>query len=437
MVSRVMRPCRVLMIFLILAISCPLLAGCYDLREVDDLGYVIAMGLDKGTTNNLRMTLQFAKPQAGGGGAENGGGSGGDKKFLQIVIETPTIYSGLNMTNTFISKEIDLSHMKVMVFSRELAREGLSPYIHAMLRGREFRPNIPIVISRDTAEEYLGAIDPHLVLNASKYYELVFQSYRYTSFIPEMEFHDFYNGVESFERNAVAILGGVNKYESSVDFDSGQSTHTKHGYLQPFEGDFLAGDIPRVGGTKSENIGLAVFDGDRMVGELDGTYSTFYLMCTGEYVHAYWTMPDPTAEGYFVLLDIKQSRAPRHDVSIVEGKPRIGLSINLEGDFLSIQSTIDYEYGESLKLFEKTVEEFMERSLTDFLDVTARELRSDICGFGLAARTKFLTLDDWISYGWKSRYEEATFTVDVNFKARRPGLILKSGPAVSSGGKAD
>src|SRR5690606_36586961 len=88
------------------------MTGCFDAREVDDLAYPMAIGFDKGDNNLLKMTLQLALPVAiaGGGGEEAPGGGG--KTSSIVTLEVPALFSGLNMANTFISKQINLSHVK-------------------------------------------------------------------------------------------------------------------------------------------------------------------------------------------------------------------------------------------------------------------------------------------------------------------------------------
>jgi len=56
-----------------------LLTSCFDSKEIDDMAYVVALGLDKGATNHLKMTLQLAVPakaSSGEGGGSGGGGGG-------------------------------------------------------------------------------------------------------------------------------------------------------------------------------------------------------------------------------------------------------------------------------------------------------------------------------------------------------------------------
>lgn len=49
-----------LLIFSMLLFS---LTACYDARSLESLSYAVAIGLDKGNNNLLRLSLQFASPR--------------------------------------------------------------------------------------------------------------------------------------------------------------------------------------------------------------------------------------------------------------------------------------------------------------------------------------------------------------------------------------
>ena len=55
---------RLFLIFLI-CILLFLVSGSYDARGLEDLSYAVAIGLDKGTDNLLRLSLQFSAPGSG------------------------------------------------------------------------------------------------------------------------------------------------------------------------------------------------------------------------------------------------------------------------------------------------------------------------------------------------------------------------------------
>lgn len=425
-------------ILLVILLLSSLLSGCFDRQEADEMTYVIAIGLDKGKTNVLKMTLQYAVPTAVGGGGQPSGGGGENKSLSNLTLDCPTLYAGLNMANNFVGRQVNLSHAKVLVFSKELAESGDAyKYIYAIVRGREFRPNIYIAISTTSAEDYIKSISPIQELNPAKYYELKFSSYKYTGFTANTELSSFYFHSKAGDQQPVVILVGAGKYKSPEEFDPKKSTYTKKERENPLGGDYIAGNLPKTGDVEGEAMGLAVFDGDKMVGELDGQETTYYLLARGEYIRSYISIPDPLKKKYYVILNMKQNRKPIQKVEMVDGKPKISLILNLEADYLAIQSGFDYESDEGRNLFEKTTQDFLKKEVLAFLMRTAKEFKSDICGFGRSLKSKFLTWDEWENFKWLSKYKESTFNVEVKLKIRRPGLIIRSNPATSSEGKVE
>ena len=422
-------------IIITILLSCILLSGCYDRKELDDLTYIMAIGLDKGTTNNLRMTLQYAVPLAIGGGGGSSGGGGGPKSVSNVTVECPSLYAGLNMINNFVGKQVTFSHAKLIIFSEELIQGGqMVNIVRAFLRGREFRPNMYVAVSRGSAEDYIKSVIPIQEADPSKYYELKFSAYTYTGFTANTQIHNFIVNTTSPAIQPVATLIGVGKYEASKDFIDKSTALTK-GRPNPLEGDYKAGDIPKTGDIKGETMGLAVFDGLNLVGELDGAEATNYLMATGEFKHAYMTFPDPQAKDRYIILDVKQSRKPVRRVEFVDGKPKIDIKVMLEADFLSIQSGINYENVENTGIFEKSTQEFLKMDIEKLLSRTTKEFHSDICGFGKETKSKFLTWNEWARINWLGIYKDSSFNVNVNLKVRRPGLMIRSSPIFSSEGE--
>lgn len=422
-----------LLLILVIAICMPL-SGCYDAKEIDELAYVMAIGIDKGKTNFLKITLQIAVPKNIGGGSEGKKGSGEESSTI-ISADAPAITTSFNMLNTFFSRQLNLSHAKALVISDELAKSDISPYLHAMIRNREFRPDIHLLISKSSAEEYLRNITLEIAVDASKYYALNFESYRYTALAPHSTFGSFYNDVESLDKQGIAMLAAVNKFESSEDFDAEESTFRSKNRSFPHEGDFKAGDIPRTAEIKSENMGSAVFDGTKMVGELDGGETAYYLLSTGQYDHAFWSFDDPKHPGKLITLDIRQNRKPKTSVKIVNGKPYINLKLNLEADILSIQSGENYESPKQLGFFEDNIKKFIEEGMMRTFNKASRQFHSDIFGFGKNAKALFLTWNEWEAMNWKHIFQYSQLNTEVNFNIRRTGLINKTSPIVSSKGK--
>lgn len=53
---------KYLSILLLLIILIFSISGSYSYKNIDNLAYVVALGIDKGTSNTLKLTIQLSKP---------------------------------------------------------------------------------------------------------------------------------------------------------------------------------------------------------------------------------------------------------------------------------------------------------------------------------------------------------------------------------------
>ena len=72
------------------------------------------------------------------------------------------------------------------------------------------------------------------------------------------------------------------------------------------------------------------------------------------------------------------------------------------------------------------------KGIMRYLNKTTKEFNADIAGFGAHMSKNFLTWREWKDFDWLSRYKDATFVIDVDFKVRRPGLIFYYTPQIYS-----
>ncbi|SNS96873.1 spore germination protein KC [Anaerovirgula multivorans] len=396
---------------LIILILCGLITGCYDRKELDDMAYVVGIGLDKGEANFLRITLQVAVPMqiAEGGDPE-------DTYFIE-TIEAPNLYEGLNIFNAFLSKQVNLSHVKVIVFSKALAKEGLQVYMNEIMEGREFRPSVHMVVARDSAEEYLKEIQPMLDTNPAKYHELIHKSYLYTGFSADTRLHNFYIETNSEYIEAVVPLSGVKQNNNNNDSEEPTSEEN-------LEAEEPSEEEAEVDG---ELIGLAVFKGTKMVGELNGEETTYHLITKGDLGHSYLSIPDPLAKDKLILLKISQDRKPEYQLLLYNNKPVVNINVILEAHLFAVESNVPYDNIKNLEVLEKEAEDYVKREILKYLHHT-REMEVDINGFGGMLKKNFTTWMEWEKFNWLEKYKESDFDVDVTVKVKSSGAIIQSIP---------
>lgn len=149
----------------------------YGIKGIDNLAYVVAIGLDVGKDNKLKLSLQLSVPNGG----ENGSSSSSQSSSAVVnSIECASINSGISLFNSYLGKEVTLSHCKVLVISEELASKGISEYLYTLTNNIEFRTDSNIIISKCDAESFLKYSTPLLDKVSARYYEIAPTSSEYT-----------------------------------------------------------------------------------------------------------------------------------------------------------------------------------------------------------------------------------------------------------------
>lgn len=116
------RPAVFIITFLILlVIFINAFSASYMSHNISNLAYVLALGIDVGENAKMKISAQFTKTSVF---ASNGGNSSSDNSNIVLVSgEADSIFSGLNLLNSYIGKEINLAHCSVIVFSEEFAKQ--------------------------------------------------------------------------------------------------------------------------------------------------------------------------------------------------------------------------------------------------------------------------------------------------------------------------
>lgn len=177
-------------------VFCMTLCGCYDSREVEEKAYVIALGVDKGGEAAYRYTFQISNPLESGGSmgseekaAEKSDSTEGNKTVDNITVEADDYYLAADKLKSILSKEMDIAHIKVIVYSFDIAREGALRHSQLLLREREVRPGTNLCLC-ESAEGFLTSVRPTLEESTVRYYELFFRNHD-VPYAPVTELRDF------------------------------------------------------------------------------------------------------------------------------------------------------------------------------------------------------------------------------------------------------
>lgn len=193
-------PRNILIITILIALLASISNYSSSSENIDDLAYVMAVAIDTGTTAKYKISLQLStiessateatiKPDenaeesssSGGGKGGSGSGSSGSEQSSSntaeiYTLECNSLDAAINIANTFLNKDITLSHCKVLVISEEQAKKNISQIINTFINKVEVRPDCNIIISSISTNEFDNSNKPKLEDLLSKYYDITSNS---------------------------------------------------------------------------------------------------------------------------------------------------------------------------------------------------------------------------------------------------------------------
>ncbi len=408
---------RNIFIFILVIIFIMAFSSSYFSLSMDNLAYVLAIGIDKSDENKLKVSFQFSTTSPV---AE----SGSTKKAPSVIdtVEASSLSNAINLMNNYLSKQVNMSHCKVIIFSEELAKEGISSEIYTLINDTQVRPSSNIVITKTDANYYMQKTQPQLENLIAKYYEIFTNSSEYTGFMPNATIGEFFNTLICKECEPFAILGGVIASNSQNDQSSNSSStnNAQRDY------SIKSSHSPISGETDSENIGVAVFKGDTLVGELDALETISFLSIKNKADRFLISIPDPTTSNSYIDIYMTPENMTQIKVDTKTGSPYIQVSLRFTGRIYSMENNENYLKPEVLELISDSCDSYLESTFSNFLYKTAKEFHSDILGFGKSASSNFFTIEDFENYNWLDSYQDSFFDVDVNTSIKSSMLITET-----------
>ncbi len=404
-ISNILKKIFILIIIIVFMIG---FSYSYKALSIDNVAFLIALGIDSSDNNNYQFTFQFTKPISSGES-----GSSEAPPSIDYIVNASSIGSGINLLNAHIGKEINLSHCKLVVISEELARKGIYKEIYTLTNDIELRPSSNIVISKCSANYYITNSKPVFENLLPNYYETFPNSSEFTGYNVKTNIGDFFDSLVCTSREPYAILGGINSESAnaSTSINSQKDVNEK------------ANSSPVEGNVNSDNSGMAVFKNDVLVGELNSLETLCFLTVQNKVDHFLISVPNPDEKNAYVDIYMTPDIAPKIDVKIVNGTPYIKVKLKFEGNIYSVAKNTNYLDNSILNKLSENCNSYLESNISNCLYKTSKNFKSDINGFGFYARDDFLTLNDYKNYNWNYKYKDAVFDITVESNVKSSFLL--------------
>ena len=191
---------RNIFIFIVILVFIFAFSSSYSSLNIDNLTYVLAIGIDTSDDNKLEVSFHFSNPIP----AE----SSASEKVTPIIntVTASSLSNAINLVNGYQGRQLNLSHCKVIIFSEKIAKMGISDEVYTLINDTQIRPSANIIISKCNAKYYMSQLNPEIENLLSRYYEVFTDSSKYLGHMPNATIGDFFNSLICETCEPYAIL---------------------------------------------------------------------------------------------------------------------------------------------------------------------------------------------------------------------------------------
>ncbi|MDQ0229988.1 Ger(x)C family spore germination protein [Metabacillus malikii] len=383
------------------------LTGCWDRKELEEISYAIAIGLDIPEGIDLEkdqafdVTFQFSNPKQNMQGATS---ETGEKEI--ITLTAPDFVTAKNTANSFVTRQISLIQSKVIVVSEELARSDyFFRIIGTALKEREIRRETQLIVTDGKASDFLKKNKPEMQIRPHRYYQFVIDRSIETGLVPESSLNRFLAITDGDADLFLSMFGSVKEAKDESKFNE--------------EDQYIAGHVPKDGGNQAQLIGSAVFKEGKMIGKLTGeeTRSAMILDNSLDMEDMYVSYTDPIDDQYKIVVRLKKKDQTDVKVKLRKGPPKINVVVPISAEILSAPSMVDYSSNEKhLNKLRATISREIKKNLEELVERSQKEFKSDPFYWSLYVRPLFKTVKEYEEWDWtKKNYPYAD--IDIKVKA--------------------
>lgn len=356
-----------------------LLPGCWNRTEVNDLMLVTGIGIDTSIKEDLTLCVQSFVP-----GTSHGGQASQPRTIVRCK-EGISIADALSKLQLAYSRKLFLGHASALVISKDFAqRFGIREVSDFMVRFPEIWFRMRLAISNSSAESILRWKSP-------------------------------------VETNGAEVLREMAKSRHMLGMD------VLH-YAELIKDEAQAAVLPiidfKVDGEMSDakgisSVGTAVFNKDRMVGELDTELTRGLLWFRNEIREATFTITPDKGKGELSLFIIhaQLKLTPR----IEDGKWKMTVKVESEDDIAQNETNLDTTDPKVIERLEREAEAVLKERLMETVVRVQKKLNTDILGYAEAFEKKYPQAWKQKKDQWGSLFRQVKTDYDVHVYILRPG----------------
>ena len=357
--------------------ACFALSGCAFRAEVENQAYVLILGIERREDGLLELTARVPKI----GESSNGNKEGGAASPYQTFSARGTNWvNALENLQWITPRELNLSHIKLMIVSDTLASEAdFSRLIREIAETPHLYTTAHFAVCDGEVSAFVDAMQPVIGTRLSSDVDAAMRHYAAHGYIPESLFAEVCCVSGSFYSDSVAarcFAGDIEETKAAaIIVPDDASADTPKESPQRFGGCFVfrQGTLAlSLDMRETQLLGLVLGNADSLELERDGVPCALRL----------------------------------------EGKPSLAVDIRNH----TVVARLEMRFS-CLEVLDGDVAAALSNQLEAEFEALIRRCQAahvEPFGFAAAAARRFLTDADWMAFDWRSRFAQSTVNVDIS-----------------------
>ncbi|WP_342554156.1 Ger(x)C family spore germination protein [Paenibacillus sp. FSL R7-0652] len=392
---------RGLCLLLSLAMLLPLLTGCWDRHELNELGIMLGLGVDK-EGDQIRVSAQIVVPNEISAKAVGGKGT----PVTQYQATGKSLFEAIQSLTQTSPRRIFMSHIRVLIFGEDFARnEGIYDVMEALMREPSVRPDYYVMVARKTtAAEVLNLLTPLDNIPADKLFnslDVSAKTWSPTTTVTGDQLMDF------------MLTPGINPVITGVEIIGNQNKKSSLENISTIRT-----------GAKLNTTGLSVFKGDKLIGWLNEDESKGYNYIRGNVKSTMGHVDCPSGEGVVTMKTLRASTDRK--AKVVNGEPQVKIKLHIVSSVASVDCSMQIGSMTAIRELEKVSEDRLKELMQKSVNAVRRKYHVDIFGFGQEIYQNDPKFFKKVENDWDKYFENLDVVYETKAQIRRVGALDNS-----------
>lgn len=351
------------------------LTGCWNAREINELAFVLSMGIDK-TENGFKVTAQIASPETYSK-TPSGTASQNTKPFWIVTSTGKTIFEAIRNMASISSRRIFWAHIKVIIISEKLAKTNTLEIFDFFTRNPELRLRTLVAVTPGEAGDVVQNM-PEMEKDPASYLEKIIENKNLTGKSSSIMLKDFLQDY---------LNPDVGPVTSRIIFDK-----TKDGAVLKTSGAY-------------------VFDGNKLAGSLSEEQTRGLLWIKNKMKDSIMVVYCPE-DNKPVTLEIKSAKT-KVNGHLENNIPYFTIKVHISANVTEQACLTDFNMTEKNIALSKTLETAVRKDIENTIK-TAKSMQVDFVDFSDVLHIQHK--EEWhkISSHWNNILPNSEVTIAVS-----------------------